>query len=417
MSTTPIEQLARRAGQAVRDRADQLDTHRPHVDRLRRRDRARRALTAGAAVVVVVAALVAFVQARPGSVPVIGGDASPQPTERQPTEDPTDHDTPEPITDRVRIGDGVYEGGDQPWVMHAWLTEEDVVCIELRGLGCGAIATEAQPLAWLGTSIQSAPEDKGCAYGPIDEQVAAVEMDFSSGETVTLSPLDGQQLPTDFYVYCWEGQRQPTSVRALDETGRPVASTDIQATRELDELIDEQWPAFTGTYRIVEFDLQTGRTQRSHRETIVFASMTDWELRSDLDYREWVRDGQHCTDFPGSGDASQCEPADGTFAPNHWLQPAWPTLIPGDQGSDRWHVERDDDTYTARLVLRRPCRHVVPVESCDDPDQQVDHGYVVHFAEPGIPYGWYEHIDGTRITLVEFTELTIAGETVDLPRN
>lgn len=227
MSPTPIDQLARRAGEAVRDRADQLDGRRPHVDGLRRRDRIRRALTAGTAItVVVVVALVVLVQARPGSLPVIGDGSSPPPSERQATEEPTEDGTPEPITDRVRVADGVLEGSDQPWVMRAWLTEPDVVCIQLHGLACAALATEADPLGAVGTGMTRGLENQGCVYGGIDEQVATVEVDFLDGETVALPSLDGQQLPNDFYAYCWDGDRQPTSVRALDEQGRVLDSTD-----------------------------------------------------------------------------------------------------------------------------------------------------------------------------------------------
>lgn len=228
MSPTPIDQLARRAGGAVRDRADQLDGHRPHVDGLRRRDRTRRALTAGTAItVVVLVALVVLVQAGPGSLPAIRDGASPHPSERQATEEPTEHGTPEPITDRVRVADGVFEGSDQPWVLHAWLTEPDVVCIQLRGLGCITIATEDDPLAAVLTSYGRGPENQGCVYGGIDAQVAAVEVDFRDGETVTVASLDGRELPNDFYAYCWDGSRQPTSVRALDEQGNLLAATDL----------------------------------------------------------------------------------------------------------------------------------------------------------------------------------------------
>lgn len=227
MSPTPIDQLARRAGEAVRDRADQLDARRPHVDGLRRRDRTRRALTAGTAItVVVLVALVVLVQARPGSLPVIGDGTSPPPSEPQATEEATDHGTPEPIGDRVRVAEGVFEGSDQPWVMHAWLTESDGVCIQLRGLGCTTIVTEEEPLGAVLTSYGRGPENQGCVYGGIDEQVATVEVDFFDGETVTLPSLDGQELPNDFYAYCWDGSRQPTSVRALDEQGRVLASAD-----------------------------------------------------------------------------------------------------------------------------------------------------------------------------------------------
>lgn len=227
MTPTPIDRLARRAGEAVRDRADHLDGHRPHVDGLRRRDRTRRALTAGAAVtVVVLVALVVLVQARPGSRPAIGDGTSPPPSEPRASEEPTEHGTPKPITDRVRIADGIFEGSDQPWVLHAWLTEPDVVCIQLRGTGCSTLATEDDPLGAVGTGMTRGLENQGCVYGGIDEQVATVEVDFLDGETVTLPSLDGQELPTDFYAYCWDGSRQPTSLRALDEQGRVLESAD-----------------------------------------------------------------------------------------------------------------------------------------------------------------------------------------------
>lgn len=228
MSPTPIDQLARRAGEAVRVRADQVDARRPHVDGLRRRHRTRRVLTAGTAMTVLVVALTMLVPARPGSLPVIGDGIGPHPDERHATEDPTDDGTPEPMGDRVRVAEGVHEGSDQSWVMRAWLTEPGVVCIELHSLGCGAIASADDPLAWVGTSTARGSLDQGCVYGGTAAQVAAVEVDFLEGETITLSPLDGQQLPIDFYAHCWEGQRQPTGVRALDELGRVLASVDVE---------------------------------------------------------------------------------------------------------------------------------------------------------------------------------------------
>lgn len=228
MSPTPIDQLARRAGEAVRDGADHLEARRPHVDALRRRDRTRRALTAGTAItVVVLVALVALGPPRPGYMPVIGDGISPHPSEPRATEEPGDNGTPEPITDRIRVAEGDFEGSDQLWVMHAWLTEQDVVCIQLDGLVCVATATEAEPLAAVGLSTTRAAGNEGCVYGAIDKQVATVEVDFRDEETVTLESLDGQQLPNDFYAYCWDGNRQPTSVRARDEQGRVLGSTDI----------------------------------------------------------------------------------------------------------------------------------------------------------------------------------------------
>lgn len=223
MSPTSIDELARQAGQAVREHADRFDLHKPDADRLRRRDRRRRVTTAGAAVAVLVAALVVFVQARPASVPVIGNDG-PEATPQQ----PSDADTPQAITSRILITEGVYEGSDRNWQLHAWLTADEGVCLELRGTGCGRPASDIDPLGSVGSSSGGVPDESGCQYGTVDDQVATVEIEFFGGRTMTVAPVDGAPLSTDFFATCWEGHRRALHVRALDADGDVLDATNIE---------------------------------------------------------------------------------------------------------------------------------------------------------------------------------------------
>lgn len=222
MTRTPIDELARQAGQAVRERADQVDRHRPAPAHVRRRHRIRRRVAAGTVALLVVASLVVFVQGRPASVPTIGDGA--QPSENPLEGDPSEHDTPQAVTSPVVVADGVFEGSDRTWTMSAWLTEDDGICLQLKGTACGAPASEGNPLGFVGNSTTSAPEENGCEYGTVNDQVATVEIDFLGGHTEQLTPFDGGPLPTDFYAFCWDGHRRPLAVRAIDEHGNVLAT-------------------------------------------------------------------------------------------------------------------------------------------------------------------------------------------------
>ncbi len=231
MTPTPIDELARQAGQAVRDRADQAERYRPDPDDVRRRDRIRRSAAGGTVALLLVATLVVFVQARPASVPIIG-DGAQQPSQRPSEPEPSEHDTPQPVTSPVVVAEGVFEGSDRTWSMSAWLTDDEGVCLQLNGTACGAPATEDHPLGFVGTSTTGAPQENGCKYGTVNDQVATVEIDFLGGSTEQLTPVDGGQLPTDFYAFCWDGHRRPLAVRAIDEHGNVLATHG--ATHRLD---------------------------------------------------------------------------------------------------------------------------------------------------------------------------------------
>lgn len=223
MSPTSIEQLARRAGEALREHADRVDARKPGVEDVRRRDRIRRASAAGAAVAVLIVGLVIFVQVRPSSAPVIGDDGPPA-SEHE----PSDMDTPEAITSRILVAEGTYEDSDRTWTLHAWLTSDEGVCLELGGTACGRAADEDRPLGFVGASGQSGPEESGCQYGTVNDEVATVEIDFFGGRTITLEPVDGGPLPTNFFATCWDGHRQQLTVRALDEHGQVLSTGGTQ---------------------------------------------------------------------------------------------------------------------------------------------------------------------------------------------
>lgn len=239
MTPTRIDELARRAGQAIRDRADDVDRSRPPLERLRRRRDTGRAVLASVLVAVVLAAgALVVLQARPGSAPIIG-EGETTPSERAEPHGP--EDTPEAITPKLTIASGTYEGSDQIWTMRAWLTEEGL-CIELEGLVCGGlptgdVPTVERPLGFVGSAESSAPEEYGCLFGPVHPAVTKVEVTFLGGTTTTLTPFGGGELPADFYAACWDGHRRPLVVEAFDDQGKLLGSE--QLNRRLDSAAND----------------------------------------------------------------------------------------------------------------------------------------------------------------------------------
>lgn len=407
------EELRTLLQSAAAEPADEFDVADLRARGRRMAGRRHLATAAGVAVVVMLVAAGAWaglVRPGPGNIVVDQPDTPPEPTAA-----PRDL-TPE---DAIEVGSGTVAEG--AWQAVAWMAD-GLICVEVTGpvdsgrtcrppVGDGRVLELPTGGRELDGRLRPAP----WVAGQVSTDVATLVAELDDGDSIEIQPTP---LGDDAAVVglAVDHDRYPVRARALDGDGALLtthvfAEAGPDGGEALSDLIDRPWPPFHGTYEIVRFDPATGRTHSSPREIIEFTSMSDWELRPHEGERTWVRDGQHCFDLAGPDDEPDCRAADGSTAPSYWLQPAWPTLIPSD-GSERWEIQRDGDSYTARLTVQQPCRRLLPDRSCEDPEQPVQHGWAVRFGDAGIPYAWYERVDDTLIRRVRFVEITVAGQQI-----
>ncbi len=204
-----VEEVARRAGVAVRERADELDVRRPDVDTLRRRGWTRRAALVAAVAVVAIGAVVAVLPAGVPGHPVIGDRP----------DDSVDPSEGEPATDRLRLADIPVRGSDETRPLWVWLTTDGHVCMALYGEGC--VASPEGGLSAVLTGGAKGPDPEGCVSGAVGTEVAVVEVGFSDDTIERLEPISatGELEEVTVFATCWIGDRDVVEVVARDDSG------------------------------------------------------------------------------------------------------------------------------------------------------------------------------------------------------
>lgn len=174
-----------------------------------------------------------------GGVALITSDGSPAPFVQTPASSATsttatlDESEPEPSAEPRPIGperviaEGNLEGTDETWRLSVFLTENDGLCMRLRGMTCGPVPDGSAPLSAPGRTISGIPGEPRlvCAFGALHSTVAVVNLTFSDGST-SMAPIYAEgDMPANFYANCWIGDLDIVSVAVIDKDGKTLASS------------------------------------------------------------------------------------------------------------------------------------------------------------------------------------------------
>jgi hypothetical protein len=161
-------------------------------------------------------------------------------------------DEPQPAGPVVVIAEGTFVGADEPWRLSAFISEEDDLCMRLRGMTCGPVPNVSNPLsAPSGTTSEDPSEPRlSCAYGAIHATVVEVILTLSDGSIVKPPIRGGGDIPSNFYAYCWAGALNYASITAVDANGDTLAESTLTAPSSTTTTTGEELPAAATVWSI-----------------------------------------------------------------------------------------------------------------------------------------------------------------------
>lgn len=140
-----------------------------------------------------------------------------------------------PDVPRRTIAEGTFMDGALPWTMTANTRNQGELCLTGPVSGtCGNDSRRPDGTFLITTGIvEHDGEDDKCVAGAIDPAATAIRVAYDDGSEQTLRPEMHDEFGLGFFVECWTGPRNATSITALDDGGQALdTSTGLASTFE-----------------------------------------------------------------------------------------------------------------------------------------------------------------------------------------